>query len=555
MKIFYLIVIPLFVSNSVYTQWSTNPYENLKVAEHGGNIHVASDGNGGALVAFNNFDYEVTTTYLQWVDKYGYLKWNEPLVIAEGPGQKNYIQDIFRIPDGTILIGYTSGFTYVDPIPRFEYDPYVQKLDSNGNRLWGENGIRLRADSIGKNITGIDFCYDGDGGLLAFWNFNYEVNYPPYYYDSLFIQHISKNGERLWGENGIFVEDNIIDVLDSWIINDNSGGIFTQYYKQTGNYYIRKFDSLGNLNWTLSLPINYSKAILDGSEGIIISGVVDSYPTNKLVINRISYEGEKLWGDGIIVDDSVNNNLRRPAVIFLNSDSTVSVFWDTDWWPNDDLSLQRYTLDGEQVWEEHLKISEFISPKGRVAIIPSDNNSNLIVWGEKRDSTRMYGQKIDTIGNKLWKYNDIPIMSYTPIDEANAITDGNDGAIIIWRIDPPWGGIYAQQISRYGNLGEVIITVSEDNVNYYPAEYYLAQNYPNPFNPLTKIRFEIPERSFVTIKVYDLLGREVATLINEEKSAGKYEVEFDGGVISSGIYFYQLTAGSFSETKKMILLR
>lgn len=86
-------------------------------------------------------------------------------------------------------------------------------------------------------------------------------------------------------------------------------------------------------------------------------------------------------------------------------------------------------------------------------------------------------------------------------------------------------------------------------------DFELTQNYPNPFNPSTKIKYQIPELSFVTIKVYDVLGKEVTTLINEEKPAGSYEVEFDASRLPSGVYFYRLQAGSFIETKKMILLR
>jgi uncharacterized Ntn-hydrolase superfamily protein len=97
------------------------------------------------------------------------------------------------------------------------------------------------------------------------------------------------------------------------------------------------------------------------------------------------------------------------------------------------------------------------------------------------------------------------------------------------------------------------------------GRYYLYQNYPEPFNPSTKIKYQIPELSFVTLKIYDILGREVATLVNENKPAGSYEIKFDysqlpggasyGGGYASGIYFYQLRAGSFAETKKMILLK
>jgi len=83
----------------------------------------------------------------------------------------------------------------------------------------------------------------------------------------------------------------------------------------------------------------------------------------------------------------------------------------------------------------------------------------------------------------------------------------------------------------------------------------LSNNYPNPFNPTTKISYTIPERSNVSLKIFNLLGSEVASLVNEEKSAGTYEIEFNAANLSSGIYFYRIQAGAFVETKKMILLR
>ena len=88
-----------------------------------------------------------------------------------------------------------------------------------------------------------------------------------------------------------------------------------------------------------------------------------------------------------------------------------------------------------------------------------------------------------------------------------------------------------------------------------PSTFKLYQNYPNPFNPITKIRYRIPETGFVTLKVYDILGRDVATLVNGYKPAGNYELEFDASSLSSGVYFYRLTAGTFTTTKQMILLR
>jgi hypothetical protein len=94
-----------------------------------------------------------------------------------------------------------------------------------------------------------------------------------------------------------------------------------------------------------------------------------------------------------------------------------------------------------------------------------------------------------------------------------------------------------------------------------PSAYSLSQNYPNPFNPNTKIKFDIQKSvvssqySVVTLKVFDILGKEVVTLVNEKLNPGTYEVTFDGSNYASGIYFYQLKAGEFIETKKLVLLK
>ncbi len=98
-------------------------------------------------------------------------------------------------------------------------------------------------------------------------------------------------------------------------------------------------------------------------------------------------------------------------------------------------------------------------------------------------------------------------------------------------------------------------TTGVDSENQIPIQFSLSQNYPNPFNPSTTIKYQIPNSSFVSIKVYNTLGREVATLINEEKSTGSYQVEFNANGLSSGIYFCRIQAGNFSETKKLTLMK
>ena len=111
--------------------------------------------------------------------------------------------------------------------------------------------------------------------------------------------------------------------------------------------------------------------------------------------------------------------------------------------------------------------------------------------------------------------------------------------------------------SAYSYFPEVIWNITSVNTakNNLPTEYALVQNYPNPFNPSTTIEYAIPERTNVTIKVFDILGREVAKLVNEEKPAGNYRVNFNGSNLSNGIYLYRMEAGKFNETKKLILLK
>jgi len=88
-----------------------------------------------------------------------------------------------------------------------------------------------------------------------------------------------------------------------------------------------------------------------------------------------------------------------------------------------------------------------------------------------------------------------------------------------------------------------------------PTEFVLEQNYPNPFNPSTKIKYSVPQTSEVQIKVFDVLGNEIEILISEEKSVGNYELNWNATNLPSGVYFYQLRAGDFVQTKKMLLLK
>lgn len=115
-------------------------------------------------------------------------------------------------------------------------------------------------------------------------------------------------------------------------------------------------------------------------------------------------------------------------------------------------------------------------------------------------------------------------------------------------------GSYAIKLTnRYPH--SPVTDVKEENESILPLEFSLYQNYPNPFNPTTTIKYDIPDNSLVTLKIYDVLGNEVTTLVNKQLSAGSYKVDFNAGNLSSGIYFYRIDTGKFSQTKKLILIK
>jgi hypothetical protein len=133
-----------------------------------------------------------------------------------------------------------------------------------------------------------------------------------------------------------------------------------------------------------------------------------------------------------------------------------------------------------------------------------------------------------------------------------SVTDLEENKKYYWRVREAtanYEGLFSQ-VFRFttGSTNSV-----DDDKNLFA--YNLEQNYPNPFNPITFIKYQLAKPGFVTISVYNILGMEIVKLVNEEKSAGSYEVEYDATNLSSGIYFYRLQTESFVETKKMVLMK
>lgn len=133
-----------------------------------------------------------------------------------------------------------------------------------------------------------------------------------------------------------------------------------------------------------------------------------------------------------------------------------------------------------------------------------------------------------------------------------ALTEVTAGGIKVFEASFP-SGYYTYRAYKYDWSGGPVAVNSQ--TGFIPSEFIMEQNYPNPFNPVTNINFSVPVSAFVKISVFDALGREVSVLVNQEILPGRYKTEFDGSLFSSGVYFYRISTGEMSQTKKMVLIK
>jgi outer membrane protein assembly factor BamB len=174
---------------------------------------------------------------------------------------------------------------------------------------------------------------------------------------------------------------------------------------------------------------------------------------------------------------------------------------------------------------------------------------------------------LDGLGTEQWYYKDsASIVSPLLYDQetlyagtaSGKIVALHDSSLSVKKVlagDSPAWLTFQGSNRRTGNQSDATVLSVNPPTRQIPLMFRLDQNYPNPFNPTTTIRYELPQKSQLTLSVYNVLGQQVATLVNREEEAGHHEVKFDGSNLSSGVYFYRLQAGSFVETRKLLLLK
>jgi len=197
--------------------------------------------------------------------------------------------------------------------------------------------------------------------------------------------------------------------------------------------------------------------------------------------------------------------------------------------------------------------SDFFSPN--VSGSQRQPNGNTLIcsgtWGRFFEVTNE--------GELIWLYVN-PVIATGPMYYEDPIPGTQNWAFRVYRYAADYPGFEGRDLTPGDPIELYTTSIEETNSDLIPAQFELFQNYPNPFNPTTKIKFAVPsnmnrETLNVNITIYDVLGNEIVTLINKEMQTGVYEVEFDATNLTSGIYFYTLRAGIFTNTKKMMLIK
>ena len=566
-KLLFLILL-LLHSNITFSQWSTDPSQNLRVTTIGLCPEMITDGAGGAYILYKDMPMENVHLYLQRLDKYGYRKFpNNGILIADS---SRYQQQFFNlISDGHhgVLIGFQD-VIFEGEI--YHYNSHVQRIDSTGQKLWGENDILIdEGDGFQPYI--VSLCRDGTGGGYVFWGRYYDRNRK-----ELWVQRVDKNGHIMWDSSGVMISDQFVS-FDSPIpcltAPDNEGGAICGYIDSTG-IKLQRIDRISNLLWNTAVVLaskTWGTIKSNGQGGIVIAGIWRSYYDDDLKswrymlrAQQVDSDGNVMWdSEGIVIVDSVDQQTFEPE-LGIDKKGNSYIVWRDRRTGSFDVYGQKLNSEGVAQWKKGgivIGDPEYIKSILRSGIVVHDSSGIIVFWKDNRlpDGT-ISGQYIDAAGKETWQ-NDVQISSRANLHDLQVISDGKGGAISCWYEIHPDKGIFAQQVSINGNLGEVISTNVKNRIQKkIPEKLDLFQNYPNPFNANTFIRYQISELAFVDVTVFDITGKEVIKLVNRKQKPGKYQViwngkKYRGGDVSSGIYFIQLEVDNTVKVIKSLLIK
>ena len=429
--------------------------------------------------------------------------------------------------NGNVIIAGTSSYNYL-----------TIKYNSLGDTLWvrrsteGYSIADMTLDNLGNvYVTGQGYGTDSDDFVTLKYDTMGNLMWHRYYggsgngYDvPLSISHDSNNNIYIAGQISV-------------TLNIPKGIVV-------------KYNSSGTQLWAAANPVAFVFFSCLPDEEFHIYSVGHSENNNNTDINITKFDpsGDLIWNRNYNRSDSGSNRndfyksftldkLSNPIFTCVN---TTSLRYD--------IATVKYSSGGDFMWARIFGESNSTEESNSVAV---DNYQNIYVCGY---TTNGLSAKYVTI-----KYNPDGLLDWSVIyNNNNSFTSHSAYKVLTDTL----GNIYVTGISQGSGTGYDIATIKYSQLtnlnqtNYYEInDYLLFQNYPNPFNPVTHLEFGIPDLGFVSLKVYDLLGKEVKTLVYEIKPAGIYIIEFDGSNLPSGIYYYKIESGNFIQVRKMILLK
>jgi hypothetical protein len=542
-------------------QWSTDPGVNnaiITAAGEQGGARITGDGSGGAIIAWEDtrdIATNETDIYAQRINASGDIQWAAGgVAICTDPGLQGWLRITTDGSGGAIIVWQDNR---IFPMPAI----YAQRIDANGAVRWATNGVSLGGDSIGQSQE--QLISDGAGGAIVTWKSSTG------YFSNIRAQRINADGAIQWPVAGVTVSTSLMPEVPQ-IVSDGGGGAIIAWNEWVGIYpagshdiYAQRIDASGALQWGVGTAVcsatreqTAAQLTSDGSNGaIIVWQDTRSGTTSNLYAQRVNSAGAVQWApDGVAVAPSAFYEVEHRVL----SDALGGAYitWRQN---NSSIHAQRVNAAGAIGWAASgVSISSTnmaIGPQ-----IATDGGTGAIIsfYRLGGPTADVFAQKIDTAGAIQWPLNGA-VISNADGDQSSQqmIGDGSGGAIVVWGDSRnnavSASDIYAQQVDAGGTPGGVT-AVNEDDHSL-PAAFTLGQNYPNPFNPSTTIQFSVPRSSHVTLTVFNLFGQEITTLVRKELGIGTYTLQWDASAYSSGTYVCRLQAGSYVETKKLVLLK
>ena len=416
------------------------------------------------------------------------------------------------------------------------------KYSSDGGINWSDD-IQLttdNGDSWGPSIA------VSDSTTHVVWRENRDGNFEIYYKHSLYggwgndVRLTDDPSELESIDPAIAVSGQNVHVV--WADRRNTGG-YEIYYKNSQN--------LG-LNWSGDIRLTHTNnsgiaqqpsiAVSDSTVNICwlyYDVTANSYE----LYYTISNNGGLSWADSIRLVYGGKSD--HPAIAAKNSNVVLV------WRDKRDVNYEIYFKSSDDygvTWSEDIRLTTAGGDSWQPAIAIWESLVH-VVWQDNRTGDFEIYYKRSTDGGQNWD-PDTRLTNKNADSDKPSIALSESVVHLVWQ-DFRDGNreIYYKQ-NPTGN----VVGINDFNFSI-PESHELHQNFPNPFNPSTSIQYAISSRQFVSLKVYDILGNEIATLVNEEQPAGRYEVEFNAATLPSGVYFYQLKAGEYTAVKKMILLK